>query len=95
MKTKNIEVCDAVVYSIACKMNDPVDIKCGGSAVLGYDFGVSPDENEEEITKFLLECIAKYKRPLIGISNAIQKDFPIKHLWTKKRIEKCIKNNSF
>jgi hypothetical protein len=95
MKTKTIVVCDAVVYSIACTMNDSADVRCGGPPVLGYDFGVSPDEDEAETTKFLLKMIKKYHRPLIGISHAVQKDFPVEHLWTRERMEECIKNNSF
>ena len=94
MKTKTIEVCNAKVYDIACERNDPVDIRCGGPAVLGYDFGVSPDEDEAEILKFLRETLKKYNRPLIGISVKVQKDFPVKHLWTKERMEKCIKENA-
>jgi hypothetical protein len=94
MKTKTIEVCDAKLYSISCERNDPIDIRCGGSAVLGYDFGVSPDEDEKKIIEFLKSCIKKYHRPFIGISVSIQKDFPVKHLWTKERMEECIKNNA-
>lgn len=95
MKTKSIKVCDVKVYSISCEYNDSVDIKCGGSPVLGYDFGVSPDEDENEIIDFLKACIKKYRRPFIGIKVSIQKDFPIKYLWTKEKMEECIKNNSF
>ena len=95
METKTIEVCDAVLYDISCAYNDSVDIKCGGSPVLGYEFGVSPDENKDEIIKFLKGCIKKYNRPFIGISTRIIKDFPVKHLWTKEKMENCIKENAF
>jgi len=95
MKTKSIEVCDAVVYNIACERNDSVDIRCGGPATLGYDFGVNPDENKDEIIKFLRKTLKKYNRPIIGISTTIQKEFPINYLWTKEKMEECIKNNSF
>lgn len=93
MKTKTIEVCKAVVYNIACERNDPVDIRCGGPAMLGYDFGVSPDENETEIKEFLEATVKKYKRPFIRITTSKQKNFPVKHLWTKEKMEDCIKNN--
>jgi len=93
MKTKTIEVCDAKIYTINCERNDPVDIRCGGPAILGYDFGVSPDENEKEIIEFLKSCIKKHKRPFMSISVSKRKNFPVKHLWTKKKMEECIKNN--
>ena len=94
MKTKTIKVCNAVMYDISCELNDPTDIKCGGSPVLGYEFYVSSDEKKEEIRKFLKNCINKYHRPFIGISTRKQKDFPIKNLWTREMMEDCIKNNS-
>lgn len=91
MKTEQIEVCEAVVYSVSCEHNDSVDIRCGGPAMLGYDFGVSPDENEEDIKKFLKETVKKYHQPFISVSTYKQKNFPVKHLWTKERMEACIK----
>ena len=94
MKTKTIEVCDAIHVDIACDRNDPVDVRCGGPAILGYDFFVSPDEDVEDLKKFLRECITKYHRPFMGISTDSRKDFPIKNLWTRKKMEKCIKENS-
>ena len=94
MKTKIIEVCDAIVYSVACKRNDPDDIKCGGSPVLGYDFGVSPDESIDDITEFLSQTLKKFNRPFMSISYNVQKNFPIKHLWSKERMEDCIKTNN-
>lgn len=94
MKTKTITVCDAIVIDITCERNDMADIKCGGPATVGYEFGVSPDEDIEELKKFLTSCIKKYNRPFMGISTHKQKDFPIKHLWTKERMEKCIKENA-
>lgn len=95
MKTKKIEVCDAKFYTIDCMKNDPVDIRCGGPAILGYDFGVSPDEDEKEIIEFLKLCIKKYERPFMRISVSNRENFPVKHLWTKEKMENCIKNNSF
>ena len=93
MKTKSIEVCDAVVISVSCKENDSVDINCGGPAMLGYDFGVSPDEDIEDWKKKIKGFIHKYHRPFIGISHHTQKDFPVEHLWSLERIEECIKEN--
>ena len=92
MKTKKIIVCDAIHYDVSCEHNDSVDIKCGGPVILGYNFIVSPDENQVEMIKFLENCIKKYDRPFMGISTNIIKDFPIDKLWKKEKIEDCIKN---
>ena len=93
MKTKTIEVCDAIRVDVSCERNDPVDIKGGGPAMLGYDFYVSPDENIFDLIDFIYDCIRKYKRPFIGISTGERKDFPVGNLWTREEIEKCIKEN--
>ena len=91
MKTKQIEVCDANYFSVSCVHNDWADIKCGGSPILGYDFIVSPDEDVDEMKKFIELTIRKYKRPFMGISVNVHKDFPVDKLWTREKIEECIK----
>lgn len=93
MEKKMIEVCDARVISVSCKENDSVDIYCGGPPMLGYDFSVSPDEDINEWMKKVKGFVNKYNRPFIGISQSKQKDFPVEHLWSLERIEKCIKEN--
>lgn len=95
MKTKTITtvVCDAILIDIGCELNDSTDIKCGGSPVLGYTFYVSPDEDKENLTNFIMRCIKKYKRPFINMSLKIENDYPVKNLWTLEMIENCIKNN--
>jgi len=93
MKTKTIEVCDAIHIDVSCELNDPVDVKCGGLPVLGYDFYISPDENIEEWKKFVMDCIKKYRRPFMGISTDIRKDLPVDCLWTKEMIDNCIKTH--
>ncbi len=93
MKTKNIEVCDAVLYEVSCKENDIVDIRCGGPRILGYDFGVSPDNDKKEMIEHIKSCIKKYNRPFMGISTRVVKNFPVENLWDKEKIETCIKKN--
>ena len=95
MKTKNIEVCDAVMINITCDYNDPVDIKCGGLATLGYEFYVSPDEDIINLESKIKGLIEKCERSFMGISHRIHKDFDVKNLWTLQEIEKCIKENGF
>jgi len=94
MKTKTIEVCEAILYSVYCKDNDWADIKCGGPPTLGYDFYVSKDMSKKEMINFIKECVKKYNRPFIGIDTQKIKDFPVKKLWDKNSIEKCIRENS-
>ncbi len=81
------------MFEVSCKENDSIDIKCGGPAILGYDFGVSPDENKNEIIDHITKCIKKYNRPFMGISTRIVKNFPVESLWTKDKIEDCIKEH--
>jgi hypothetical protein len=95
MKTKSIIVCDALKIDIGCEYNDSVDIRAGGPAILGYDFYVSPDEDEKNLKKFLENCLRKYRRNCIGISFSIRENFPVKDLWTREKMEECIKTNGF
>lgn len=94
MKTKLIEVCDAILVDIACARNDFDDIKIGGSPILGYVFYANPDEDLDDLKKFLHNCIKKYHRPLIGISFTVKKDFPVENLWNRETMENCIKQNN-
>jgi hypothetical protein len=94
MKTKTIEVCDAIHVNVSCERNDSTDIKCGGPAMLGYDFFVSPDENCDELRKFIKKCLKTYGRPFIGITINAHENFPVKNLWTREMIEKCIKEHA-
>lgn len=95
MKTKTIEVCNALHVDVSCERNDDFnDIKCGGAPILGYDFFVSPDENRDELYAFIRKCLRAYKRPLIGINMCVCRDFPVDKLWTREMIEKCIKEHA-
>ena len=94
MKTKTIEVCDAIHINVNCKENDWDDIKIGGPATLGYEFYVSPDEDIEALKKTIKGWIKKYKRPFLGINHRVRKDFPIEYLWTHEKMEECIRNNA-
>jgi len=95
METKTIKVCDAIFIDISCEYNDSVDVRAGGSAVLGYEFYVSPDEKEGDLRKFVDETMNHFNRKYMGVTFSIKKDFPVKHLWTRERMAKCIEENEF
>lgn len=94
MKTKTIEVCDALHVDVSCEENDSVDIKAGGPEMLGYDFFVNPDEKIEDLYVFIKKCLKKYHRPIIGVHIDTRKDFLVDNLWTREMIEKCIKEHN-
>jgi hypothetical protein len=91
MKTKTIEVCDALHVDVSCAQNDSTDIRCGGPAMLGYDFFVNPDEDRDKLYIFIKKCLKTYGRPFIGIHIDVRKDFPVDKLWTREMMAKCIK----
>jgi hypothetical protein len=94
MRTRQIKVCDAIHIKVDCAINDPVDIRAGGPAVLGYDFYVSPDVKINTIITTIKKFLKKYNRPLMDISHYVHKDFNVESLWTVERIEQCIKEHS-
>ena len=95
MKTRMIEVCNAIFICVLCEHNDSTDILCGGSPILGYDFYVRPDEDMEDLKKFIKGCLFKYNRPFLDIRTDIKEDFPVKNLWTREMMEECIWKNVF
>ena len=94
MKIKTIKVTDAIYVDVICAHNDPVDIKCGGPATLGYGFYVSPDTNVNELEKKIIGWLKKYNREFMRIIFTTKQDFNIKYLWDDLAIERCIKENS-
>jgi hypothetical protein len=84
---ETIKVCDAILIEILCGYYSD------GSVITGYEFCVSPDENEGELRKFVDELMDGYNRPYQGLTFSISKNYPVKKLWTKERIAECIKDN--
>lgn len=75
---------------VDCMENDPIDFKCGGPRILGFDFFVKPDECDtriEEIKALLL----KYKRPLMSVRTVPCVPGKQYTLWSLDSIEKEIK----
>ena len=71
---------------VDCENNDPVDIRCGGSPILGYDFYV---ESSEGIEDFIREELKQNNQPCMNVKfEEIQYSTRV---WTKEMISKCIK----
>jgi len=87
METKTNKVCDAIFIDISSNENF--------STVTGYEFYVSTDEKEEDLRKFIDETMDYFGRIYKGVTFSIKKDYPIKHLWTKQMMVKCIEENEF
>ena len=87
-----------MIYNIIvdCEKNDPVDYRCGGPYILGFDFFVT-DENKNEILDFVKEMLIKYKRPIMDIRVTEKRadeyvgQETIEYWSKKEKIEKCIK----
>ena len=94
MKTKTIEVCDALYVDVTCALNDSTDMRCGGPPTLGYEFYVNPDEDHKELEIFIKKCLKTYGRPFMSISLSKRKNFPVKNLWTREKMAKCIKEHA-
>lgn len=73
---------------VDCERNDPVDIRCGGPQILGFDFFVK-DENVDEMISFIKEQLKLNHLPLMAITTVFAPTEA--KLWTKEMIAKCIK----
>ena len=79
---------------IDCCQNESVDVRCGGPSFVGYDFLVAAGVPDKEIDAFIRKALEKHDRPCehVVISRSRQEVLK-KNLWTRRRIEKEIKNN--
>jgi hypothetical protein len=80
-------------YSVNCKRNDDVDIKCGGPPVLGFDFYIDIDMPEDETVEWLKEALKKTNHECMGVSALGTME--VQKLWTQKEILKCMKETRF
>ncbi len=77
---------------VDCETNDPVDVKCGGPLILGFDFFA-----REEVADKMIEEIKKlldiYRMPLMQIKKVSEEaKKETLDYWEKiENIEKCIK----
>ncbi|WP_097005223.1 hypothetical protein [Lacrimispora amygdalina] len=83
---------EIVKIIVDCETNDPIDVKCGGPSILGFDFFVREevaDEMIEEIKKLLV----MYQRPLMQIRKVSEeaKKETLDYWKRIENIEKCIR----
>ena len=88
------KIINCTVIAVDCVANDPVDIRCGGPAYLGFDFYVKKEETEE-VKKFIIETLNSFEIPLAAIYNRIDTYLAEEgYIWTKERIAEEISNHA-
>lgn len=89
---KELIKCSKII--VDCVHNDPVDIKAGGPAYLGFDFFVK-SEDVQEMVNFITLTLQEYKVPLVNIGiDPIPLCLTPDEVWTKERITECIKKET-
>lgn len=90
MKQDRVE---CVLVKIDCVKNDPVDIRCGGPQYLGFDFYISK-KDAVEMLEFIKKSLKENNVPVIDIDIMDETELAAGYVWTKEKIEKCIKENA-
>lgn len=75
----------SIKVSIDCQKNDQVDYRCGGPLYLGFDFYIK----DKELISFIVDKLEKYNCPILKM---VRSDSDVPAEWTKKLIEKEIKD---
>lgn len=78
---------------VDCVVNDPVDVRCGGPAYLGFDFYVL-EEQTEEMKKFIALTLENFKIPLANMYVSETIDIDEKNVWTKEKIVESISKDA-
>ena len=80
------EILNCSKISVDCVYNDPVDIRCGGPEILGFDFFVKGNETESMII-FIKKALNEANIPLISIG-VVEKNIFLREnqVWTKEKI---------
>lgn len=91
MKNDNLIKCSQI--GVNCVANDPVDIRCGGPAYLGFDFNVRVEQTQEML-KFITVTLESFEVPLVNIYVSGTINLSEKDVWTKERIVEEIKNEA-
>ena len=74
---------------VDCEYNDPVDIRCGGPRILGFDFYVN-DESVDNIITHIKQELHHFGRPMMNISVFNAPENAV--ISTKAMISECIKD---
>ena len=92
MSTSKV-VCSKI--SVDCIENDPVDIRAGGSPVLGFDFYVKEQE-ESQMVELIKTTLNEYRLPLMGIEISEKGSMILEpnKVWDSARIIACIEEES-
>ena len=78
-----------IKITVDCEDNyDVIDLKAGGSEILGFDFYISDEENPEEYITFIKDELKKNGLPLQSIRH--HKVNMLTKSWTKEMISKSI-----
>lgn len=83
MKNNVLYKCAHLV--VECAKNDPVDVRAGGPAWLGFDFFVNDNETEKMI-EYIDAALASLEIPNQAIYISEFVNLPANKLWTKERI---------
>lgn len=87
----NLVKCSRI--SVDCVANDPVDVRCGGPAYLGFDFNVKTEKTEEMKT-FIDLTLKNFKIPLEKMYVSETVDAKEENVWTKEKIVESISNEA-
>ncbi len=88
---KKVDAYELTHVEVNCKRNDIVDIKCGGPAVLGFDFYIDPN-TFDEVKEYIEKVLKENDIPLMSIRNdgtAISGS-----IWNKEMIKTCIQDSA-
>jgi hypothetical protein len=77
--------------SIDVCRNDSVDIRCGGPAVLGFDFTLDADMTPAAIKKKLMPILDAYCHSCMGIR--VERPTWGRKPWTWADMEECIRKD--
>ena len=79
---------------VDCVINDPVDVRAGGTQYLGFDFNVRQEE-VDAMMEFIPTALKEYGVPLIRITkNTEGIEVVESKVWTRERIVDCIEDQS-
>jgi len=95
MKKSRKTLYEARHYAIDCEKNDPVDIRCGGPLMLGFDFYIDASLPEKEVIGWLRKALIEAGHNCSRIGALGLRYIPKKDLWTQKKIWACMLGTDF